>query len=87
MLQAFNRPVIIIDMGNFKLRAYHGFLKHGIAMILRSNVAAVRFQIFDRVITAAMTELQLRSISAASQGEQLMTQADAEDRIFAEQAP
>ena len=43
-------------------------------------------QILHRVIRAAVAELQLERLRAAGQAEQLVAQADAEDRLLAQQA-
>src|SRR5882757_3919097 len=54
-------------------------------MILRGNANASRCQIFDRLIAAAMTELQLEGLSSQRVTEDLVAQANAEDRLFADE--
>ena len=56
------------------------------AVVLRGDFDRARFEILHRLIRAAMAELELERLRAAGQAEQLVAQADAEDRLLAQQA-
>ncbi len=56
------------------------------AVVLRRDLDRARLQILHRMIRAAVAELELERLRAAGQAEQLMAQADAEDRLLAQQA-
>src|SRR5689334_1882920 len=49
-------------------------------MILGCNFDFARFQVHHRVVAAVVSELQLVSASAESEADDLMSEADAEDR-------
>ena len=72
-------------MRHYERRSCDGILRHGVPVVLGSNVAAVRGKILDGMVAAAMAEFQLRRVRAASERKQLVAKADAEDRIFAQQ--
>ena len=55
-------------------------------MVLRRDLDRARFEILHRMIRPAMTELQLERLRAARQTEQLVPQADSENRLLAQQA-
>src|SRR5262245_63618955 len=48
-------------------------------MILRRNFHAARFEVFHRLIRAAVTELQLERFPAERESENLVTETDAEN--------
>ena len=56
------------------------------AVVLRGDFDGAGLQILHRMIRAAMAELELERLRAAGQAEQLVAEADAEDRLLAEQA-
>ena len=58
----------------------------GEAVVLRGDFDPAGVQVLHRLIGAAMAELELERLGAAGQRQQLMAQADAEDRRLAEQA-
>src|SRR4029453_13497542 len=53
-----------------------------ITVILRGDVAAIRSHLFARLVLAAMSELQLVGVAPCRQGENLVTEAHAEDGVF-----
>ena len=55
------------------------------AMILRGDLHATAYQVNDRLVATAMTELKLFHLGAAGQADHLMTQANAKDRHLADQ--
>mmetsp|Transcript_56273 Transcript_56273/g.101140 ORF Transcript_56273/g.101140 Transcript_56273/m.101140 type:complete len:315 (-) Transcript_56273:450-1394(-) len=53
---------------------------HCKAVVLRCNVAAARAQVHARLVHATVSELHLVSLGACSNGQQLVSQANAENR-------
>ena len=56
-------------------------------MVLRRDRDLPGAQIFYRLVPAAVTELQLESPAADGESENLVTEANAKDRFFAQQSP
>ena len=54
-------------------------------MILRSDRDLTRFQIFDRLIAAAVAKLELKSLCAQCMGDNLMPKANAKSRVIFDQ--
>src|SRR5262245_66576730 len=57
------------------------------AMVVRGNLDAAAAHVFDGLIAAAVAEFEFEGAAAERPSEQLMSQADAEDRRGAEQPP
>src|SRR5439155_3249983 len=55
------------------------------AVVLRRDLHAPRRDVLDRLIRAAMTELELVGLRAESERENLVPETDAEDRFFSEE--
>ena len=55
----------------------------GEAVVLGRDLDLVRGEVLHRVVAAAMAELQLERLPAQRQAEDLMAEADAEDRHVA----
>src|SRR5208282_2342999 len=55
-------------------------------MVLRGDLDAPRAEIHHRMIGAMMAEIELVSLAAQRQPDQLMTKADAEHRLLAQHA-
>ena len=82
---AFNGLIVQVDVSDF------GPFRQGVdvereAVILRGNLDLSGLLVEDRLIRPPMTELQLERLAAQSESEQLLPQADAKNRLFAEQA-
>ena len=86
MTKAFQRAVIQVDVSRLQI-AGQLVQPHGEAMVLRGDLHFVGALIEDGLIGAAMTELQFESLTSERQAQELMPQADAEERrwIFARQ--
>jgi len=76
----FNRPVEKIAMGHFG--NFGDGIGNVVVMILRRNLDNTRHDIFDRMVSAVMAELQLVGIVPVSDGEKLMAKTDPEHRHF-----
>ena len=55
------------------------------AVIVRGDFDALRKLVEHRMIGAAMSELQLVGLAAAGEAENLVAEADAEDRVLADE--
>ena len=90
-LQAFNHVVIQIDVADEHLavlavfkRRVNGFADRRVnskAVVVRGDFDFAGGHVFDRLIDAAVTELQLICAEAERTAEQLVTEADAEERM------
>ena len=80
---AFDRIVQNIDVRHREPRLRNGIGSHCIGVILRSDLDPPCGQILYRVIAAAVTEFQLISLGTISERQDLMAQANAEDRAGA----
>src|SRR5687768_7891083 len=56
------------------------FADDGEAVVLRRDRNGARRDVLDRMVRAAVPELQLEGRAAESEAEELVTEADAEDR-------
>src|SRR5581483_11656174 len=83
--EAFQRLIIQIDVRVFDIVLAQRVGIDGEAMILRGDLDAAAAQILDRMIAAAMSELQLVRPAAERESEQLMAEADAEERNLADE--
>ena len=82
---ALHRAVVEVHVGD--LGAGDGAaLPHGEAVVLRGDLDALRAQVLDRVVGAAVPELELEGTHAERLRQQLVPEADAEHRDLAEQA-
>ncbi|MNZ97289.1 hypothetical protein D3C78_1165170 [compost metagenome] len=81
----FDGFVIVVDMSYFQIRSGNRRFSYGVAMVLRSDIATARGEIFHWVVTAAMTKFQLFSICSTCKSQQLMTKANSEDWILSKQ--
>ena len=82
-LHAFNRIVQNIDMRHGKLCLLEGIGINGVRVILRGDLDAAGRQIPYRMVAATMAELKLVGLCAISERQDLVSQADPEDGIFA----
>ena len=55
-------------------------------MILRGDLDLSRRKLLDGVVSAAMPEFEFEGLRAARQRQDLMTEANAEDRVFSEKS-
>src|SRR5882672_1947161 len=78
--ETFQRLVVEIDVCVFDLVRVQRIGVDREAMILRRDLDASAAKILDRMIAAAMSELQLVRAAAEREAEELMAEADAEDR-------
>ena len=79
MTKAFQRAVIQIDVSGLQV-AGQVVEADSKTVILRGNFHFVGALIEHRLIGAPMTELQFESLTSERQAQELMPQADAEDR-------
>ena len=57
----------------------------GEAVVLRGDLDAAGAEVFDRMVAAAVAELELVGLAAEGQAEELVAEADAEDRDLADE--
>ena len=80
--QPLDGIVVHIRMRHNERRPRKGGRIDGIAVVLRGDVHLAHLQILDGLIAAAMPELHLVRLCAKREREQLMPEADAEDRLL-----
>src|SRR5690606_8856921 len=83
--QARHGPIIEVDMGHFDLGFVQGAGIHGEPMVLGGYLHLARAQILYGMVRAAMPELELEGFSAQEIGQQLVAEADSENRLHPEQ--
>lgn len=83
---ALHRAIVVVDVRQHKFCAVQRVRRNRIIMILRCDRAPSGRQLLDRMVAAAMAKLQSGRIGAAGQRQQLVAQADAEDRQSAKKA-
>ena len=69
MAEPFDSPVVEIGMGDGRLVG-NAVGSHGEAMILRGDFHAVPLAAIDRLIAAAMTELELEGFAAKGKSQE-----------------
>ena len=82
---ALHRAVEQIDVGHGQGRAAQAARIHRVGMVLRGDFDFSRVQIPDGVVAAPVAELELVGPRPVGEAEDLMAQADAEDRILPQQ--
>ena len=84
---SLHRTVENVPVGHGQAGARKRTLIHRIGVILGSDPYFSGCKILDRMIAAAMTEFQFVSLCAAGKRDDLMTETDSENRVFASQFP
>jgi hypothetical protein len=84
MAEALERAVVQIPMRRLHF-ARQRLRVHGESVVLRRDRDGARRQVGDRVIRAAVSELQLESPGAEREPEELVSETDPEDRAPAEE--
>ena len=81
---AFEGLVIEIEMSQLKVLFSKRIYIHAEAVVLAGDFDFAGLEILNGVICSAVTEFELVGLSAESQGEKLMAEADAEDRYLSQ---
>ena len=77
--------VVQVDVGQLhQLRIQTGHV-HAEAMVLGGDFDLAGLEILDRLVAAAVAEFEFVGLAAIGQAEDLVAQADAEDRFFTQQ--
>ena len=84
MPHPFHRTIIEIDVSYFYVRR-QGFGVDSKTMILRSDRYSPGNQILYRLVSAAVTKLQFRSVSPVGEAEKLVPKANSKDRALADE--
>ena len=84
MTNALNRAVVQRQMRHLDGQTFQRFEFNGVAVILRGYGNLARFQIFDGLIATVMPEFQFVGVRAHCQSQNLMTEANAENRTLAD---
>src|SRR5690606_1473189 len=85
MCQSFIRSVVQCAVRHFQPGALKRLFIYSVAMVLGSDFNFTGDQIAYRMVASAMAELQFECIRSAGSSEQLMAQANAENRNFSKQ--
>ena len=80
VLEALNGAVVQVDIAHAGDLRVNRLAYNGIAVVLRGDVGAVCVDVLYRMVDTAVTVLQLGGLCVDSQCQQLVTEADAEDR-------
>src|SRR5438477_5526649 len=83
---SFDRIVVQIDVTHFDV-CRKRLRIDGETVILRGDGDPAALQIFYRLVRATMSELQFECRSAKREAEDLMAEANSEDRFLAHQVP
>ena len=78
MAQAFDRAIVQIEMRHPRVRGQRIGI-HGKPVVLGRDLDLVAIEILDRMVGAAMPELELVGLGTQGEAEQLMAETDAED--------
>ena len=81
---ALDSAIVKIDVGDFDFR-WQRVRIDGKAVVLGSDGDFAAAQILDRLVAASVAELEFESRTAKCVGEDLIAQANAKNRHFAEQ--
>ena len=84
--KSLQRLIVQIHVGNFDVALVERIRVDGETVVVRRNFDTLREPVDDRVIGAAMPELQLVGFAAESQSENLVPEANAENGRFSHQA-
>src|SRR5437588_656817 len=76
---ALDRAIVQVDMGHLELRR-EGIRIDREAVVLRGDVDAAGAQVLDGLVAAAVAELQLERLSSEGEREQLVAEADPQER-------
>ena len=85
MPEAFQRLIVQIDVREIHFVQVQRIRIHREAVIVRRDLHLLGHVVQHRMIRAAVPELELVGLAAERQAENLMAQADAEDRFLADQ--
>src|SRR5882724_3452848 len=83
--QALTRPVVEVDVGWFPAAAGERGGVHGEAVVLRGDLHARGREVAHRMVGAVVAERQLVRAAAGGEPDDLVAEADAEDRHAPEQ--
>lgn len=81
-----NGVVVKVPVGDFQAIGQGGLID-GKPMVLRSDFDPPGSALEDRLVGTAMSEFELKGLGPASERQELVSEADTEDRFFAEHAP
>ena len=76
-----------VEVRDFEPRALERVGNNGVAVVLRGDFYLAGHEIFDRMVAAAVSELQLVRMRAVCQRDHLMSETDTEYRQLAAQSP
>ncbi len=83
--ESLERLVVQVDVGDLDRLLRQAVDVDDEPVVLRGDLDRARLQVFHRVVGAVMAELELGGPAAQGQAQDLVAQADAEDRLPAEQ--
>ena len=86
MAHAFDGAVVEVDVGDFHVRRQRVRV-HGEPVVLGGDGDPSGAEVLDRLVAAAVAEFQLEGGATEGVAEDLVAQADAENRDLAEQLP
>src|SRR3989454_9323289 len=84
---ALDRAVVQIPVRHLELRTWEGVGIDREAVVLRRDVDAPRAEVFDGLVPAAVPEFQFERPSPEGEGQELVAEADPEDRRAAGEFP
>src|SRR5471030_2597333 len=83
--EAFERLIVEIHVRDFHVARVERIRVHREAVIVRRDLHLLRYFVAHRMVGAAVAEFQLIGLAAKREPQQLVPQADAEDRLLADE--
>src|SRR5207249_2886798 len=78
--EALYGPVVEVHVGQLELRALEEGGIHREAVVLRGDLDVARLQVLHGIVRAAVAEPELEGLTPAGQAQDLVAEADAEER-------
>src|SRR5260370_34155512 len=85
MAQAFQRAVVQVDVGELDLALLQRIRVNREIVIVGGDLDLAGVELLHRMVSAVVSEFEFESLAAESNPDQLMSQADAENRLLAHQ--
>src|ERR1700684_4336159 len=81
MPQTFERLIVQVDVGEFHFAARQGIGIDSKIMVVRRDLDLAGTQLLHRMVAAMMSELQFERLATKRNAGELMSQANAENRL------
>ena len=79
MAESLERSIVEVEVGQVDFRRRKALRIDGKSVVVRSDLYPAGAHVLDRLVTAAVPELELETSAAKGQSEKLMAEADSKD--------